>query len=234
MGANDEVTDLIRWSEALSAIARTGMGFTTSMFETERFEEILHIAADIKAAVDARLGADGEPNPEEQFVEWLGDVRPGVEGYVTPKVAIGALVTNDAGEILLIKRRDSGAWLYPTGWADVGYAAAEVVVKEIREETGIIAEPVRVAMVLDSLRVTVSRIPLYSIVFLCQATGGTITPHPLECLDAGFFAQDALPDPIAIGGVWVDHAFRIIRGEDTAVYFDWPRTPAWREGNEPG
>ena len=50
-------------------------------------------------------------------------VESGPAGYVTPKVAIGAVVGNDAGELLLIQRSDSGIWLYPTGWADIGYSA---------------------------------------------------------------------------------------------------------------
>src|SRR3712207_7793138 len=62
-------------------------------------------------------------------------------GYVTPKVAVGAVVGNDDGEILLVQRADSGVWLYPTGWADIGYSPAEVAVKEVLEETGITCEP---------------------------------------------------------------------------------------------
>ena len=61
-------------------------------------------------------------------------------GYVTPKVAIGAIVGNDDGELLLVQRADSKVWLYPTGWADVGYSPSEVAVKEVREETGMTAE----------------------------------------------------------------------------------------------
>ena len=49
--------DLARWSEALAAIARTGLGFTESLYERERFEEVLHVAADIKAAVNQVLGS---------------------------------------------------------------------------------------------------------------------------------------------------------------------------------
>ena len=48
------------------------------------------------------------------------------------KVAIGAVVGNDEGQILLIQRADYGVWLYPTGWADVGYSASEVAVKEVK------------------------------------------------------------------------------------------------------
>ena len=38
--------DLLRWSEALAAIARTGLAFSDVVYERERFEEVLHVAAD--------------------------------------------------------------------------------------------------------------------------------------------------------------------------------------------
>ena len=47
--------DLLRWAEALAGIARTGLGFTESLYERERFEEILAIAADIRVARRHRL-----------------------------------------------------------------------------------------------------------------------------------------------------------------------------------
>ena len=87
---------------------------------------------------------------------WRASAK-GVAGYVTPKVAVGAIVGNERGELLLIQRGDSGVWLYPTGWADVGYSAAEVVVKEVAEETGIEVEPVRLIAVLDGLATGGSR-----------------------------------------------------------------------------
>ena len=106
-------------------------------------------------------------------------------GYVTPKVAVGAVVGNDAGEILLVQRADSGIWLYPTGWADVGYSASEVAVKEVHEETGIECEVVRLIAVLDGLRLGFTRIPLYSLVFHCRAVGGDARGHPLETAGVG-------------------------------------------------
>ena len=55
LGPQDFTRDLLRWSEALAAIARTGMGFTQNLYERERYEEVLHVAADIKAAADEAL-----------------------------------------------------------------------------------------------------------------------------------------------------------------------------------
>src|SRR3954454_22618506 len=160
--------DLLRWSESLSAIARTGLGFTKSLYEQERFEEVLKVAADIRVAAGHELEA------EVLVEEWLKIVGEGVPGYVTPKVAIGAVVGNDEGKILLTQRADSGVWLYPTGWADVGYSPSEVAVKEVYEETGIEVEPVSLIAVFDGLRLGFARVPLYSLVFHCRMTGGEL------------------------------------------------------------
>jgi ADP-ribose pyrophosphatase YjhB (NUDIX family) len=228
-GAERRVTnqDLLRWSEALAGIARTGLGFTTNQYERERFEEVLAIAADIRHAAHV-----DSLEPEELIAEWMHSVGEGVAGYQTPKVAVGAVVGNDRNEILLVQRADSGIWLYPTGWADVGYSASEIAVKEVREETGIECEVVRLIAVLDGLRLGFTRIPLYSLVFHCRAVGGDLQPHPLETMDVGWFAQDALPGFVAGIDHWGAHAFRAIRGEPVEVLYDQPRTPPWQGGSE--
>ena len=219
---------LLRWSESLAAIARTGLGFTESLYEKERFEEVMRVAADI--AVAAATGAEGVEDADHLVEEWMATVGQGVPGYVTPKLAVGAAVGNDKGELLLVQRADSGVWLYPTGWADVGYSAAEVVVKEVLEETGIEAEPVRLIAVLDGLRLGFTRVPLYSLVFHCRALGGELRPHPLECADVGWFALDNLPSPLAGAERWGRHVFAALRGEHLDVLFDRPRQPMWRGG----
>src|ERR1700681_3160330 len=95
--------DLLRWSEALAGIARTGLGFTQNLYERERFEEVLHVAADMQ--VVAGLVPDG--SDASGVVEtWVAGVGLGVAGYVTPKVAVGAVVGDDDGRILLIQRAD--------------------------------------------------------------------------------------------------------------------------------
>jgi ADP-ribose pyrophosphatase YjhB (NUDIX family) len=220
--------DLLRWSEALAGIARTGLGFTESLYERERFQEVLKVAADMRvAAGNATVAPPGDATTLTE--EWLGSVGQGVPGYVTPKVAVGAVVGNDRGEILLIQRADSGVWLYPTGWADVGYSPAEVVVKEVAEETGIQVEPTRIVAVLDGLRLGFTRIPLYSLVFQCRPVGGELVAHPLECSNVGWFGEDALPSPLAGVDRWGPLAFAAIRGEPVEVLFDRPRMPIWRE-----
>src|SRR5215468_6053449 len=96
-------SELLRWAESLSGIARTGLGFTQSLYERERFEEVLKVAADIRAAAIEEAEADA------LYEDWLDSVGEGVAGYVTPKVAVAAVVGNDDDEILLTQRADSGA-----------------------------------------------------------------------------------------------------------------------------
>jgi ADP-ribose pyrophosphatase YjhB (NUDIX family) len=214
--------DLLRWSEALAGIARTGLGFTQSQYERERFEEVLAVAADIRHAAGSAFA------PVDLVDGWMKSVGEGVAGYQTPKVAVGAVVGNERGEILLVKRADSGIWLYPTGWADIGYSASEVAVKEVREETGIECEVVQLIAVFDGLRLGFTNIPLYSLVFHCRATGGSLEAHPLECADVGWFAADAMPEPMARADQWAPHAFAAIRGEAVDVLYDRPRVPPWQ------
>jgi ADP-ribose pyrophosphatase YjhB (NUDIX family) len=199
LGPSDFTRDLLRWSESLAAIARTGLGFTESLYERERFEEVLKVAADIKAA--AEDGAEVRRTQDHFVQEWMANIGAGVPGYVTPKVAVGVIVGNDAGEILLVQRADSGIWLYPTGWADAGYSAIEVALKEVEEETGILCEPVQLLGIVDGQRMGFSRFAMYMVLFHCRATGGELTRHPLETADVGWFAADALP-PDTAGVSW--------------------------------
>ncbi len=223
----DFTRDLVRWSETLAGIARTGMGFTQNLYERERYEEVLHVAADIKAAADEALEVRRE---QDHFVqEWMESIGEGIPGYVTPKVAIGAIVGNDDGEILLMQRADSGIWLYPTGWADVGYSASEVAVKEVLEETGIECEPVQLLGVVDGQRMGFSRFGMYMLLFHCRATGGTLQGHPLETSGLGWFALDALPSATAGTEWWGQMAFAAINGERSIATFDTPRPDVWRK-----
>jgi ADP-ribose pyrophosphatase YjhB (NUDIX family) len=214
--------DLLRWAETLSGIARTGLGFTKSLYEQERFEEVLKVACDIRAAAIEEAEAD------VLFEEWLDTVGEGVAGYVTPKVAVAAVVGNDRGEILLTQRADSGWWLYPVGWADVGYSPSEIAAKEVLEETGIEVEVQSLIAVLDGLRLGFARLPMYSLVFHCRMTGGELRGHPLETSAVGFFPRDALPQPLAGAHRWLDLAFAAIDGHPAPTWFDPPRNPPWR------
>src|SRR5947199_2941714 len=173
-------SDVLRWAETLSAIARTGLGFTQSLYEQERFEEVLKVASDIRAA------AIEEAEAEALYEEWLSTVGEGVAGYVTPKVAVAAIVGNERGELLLTQRSDSGIWLYPVGWADVGYSPSEIAVMEVSEETGIEVEPVSLIAVFDGLRLGFARLPQYLLVVACRWPDGGLPDRPQATRQVGW------------------------------------------------
>jgi ADP-ribose pyrophosphatase YjhB (NUDIX family) len=212
--------ELARAIEQIAALAQTGLAFNHNTFDAERYEKILQLASELAAhlngdeALDADLAA-------ALNARWRAEVQRGVPGYVTAKVGVGAVVFNDRDEILLIQRAREKVWLFPTGWADVGYTPAQVAAKEVLEETGLRVTPLRIIGIYDSWHSHINPdIHFYSIVFYCRLDGGELKRHPLEVSDVGFFARDRLPAPLhhANSG-WVEHAFAAHRGE-TRVYFD--------------
>ena len=128
-----------------------------------------------------------------------------------------------------MQRADSGIWLYPTGWADVGYSPAEVAVKEVEEETGIECEPVRLLAVIDGMRMGFTRFAhVHGAVPLPGRRRRAAAPPAGDVrrgvVRRGRAARAARPAP----GWWGPQAFAAIRGEDVGVVFDAPRRPVWR------
>ncbi len=54
--------------------------------------------------------------------------------------SVNVVVTNDAGEILLIRRSDNDNWAVPGGAIDLGESLTQAAVRETREESGIECE----------------------------------------------------------------------------------------------
>ncbi|MFI5840862.1 NUDIX hydrolase [Catenuloplanes sp. NPDC051500] len=54
--------------------------------------------------------------------------------------ACGVLAVNDAGEILLQRRRDTGQWALPMGKMEIGETPTECAIRETLEETGVEVE----------------------------------------------------------------------------------------------
>ena len=217
----DITEPLAIWIQQLRAIAQTGLAFEPNVYDRERYDALIELAAKMAATLNGTATLD--PALADAFAaRWRADVVPGVPGYVTPKVGVGAAVFNIHDEILLIERSEGG-WFYPTGWGDVGLSPAQVAVKEVREETGIIATPLRVIGVYDSKTWRRDLNPhFYSVLFECRHEGGTLRPHPAETRGAGFFTRDNLPQPIyqnraeQIERAWAAHC-----GEISETYFDW-------------
>jgi 8-oxo-dGTP pyrophosphatase MutT (NUDIX family) len=51
--------------------------------------------------------------------------------------SVNVVVTNDEGEVLLIRRTDNDNWAVPGGAVDLGESVAQAAIRETREESGI-------------------------------------------------------------------------------------------------
>ena len=77
-------------------------------------------------------------------------------GNVLAAPMLGAIaVTIHKGRVLLVQRGkmpDAGLWGFPGGHVELGETALEAAVRELREETGVIAEPLRYLTNIDVIQ----------------------------------------------------------------------------------
>jgi ADP-ribose pyrophosphatase YjhB (NUDIX family) len=168
--------DWIALSRELKSIAEAGLRYGENAYDRERYERIHELASlPMQAAV---------PN-----FKW-----PQEFGYATPKVDVRAAVFDENNRILLVQEASSGEWTLPGGWADLNGSPAENAVKEVREESGIEVEVVKLIACWDKDKQGHPRQPehVYKLVFLCQIIGGELATS-LETSGADFFDSDDLP-----------------------------------------
>jgi 8-oxo-dGTP pyrophosphatase MutT (NUDIX family) len=201
------------WADKLRDISAMGLMFSCNVHDRESYQRIQDIAIEMLAL------ATGEP------LEQLEPLRASIFARPAAIPTGDAAIINDDGRILLVQRADNGEWAMPGGATEVGETAAEAVVREALEETGVLCEPFALVGVYDSrLCGTVSRHHLYQFVFLCKPLNGgqavRAPSHAIEVLDAGWFAEVELPAELDPGHVLrIRDAFRAWRGDGPA-YFD--------------
>ena len=199
----------LSWTKRLQSIAQTGLTFTRDHYDQERYEELREVAAEMMAA-----GA-GMPDSVKVL-----DLFRGEYGYATPKVEVRAAVINE-DRILLVREREDGGWTVPGGWADVGETPSEMVVREVKEESGFDVVPRKLAALFDRNKHPHPPMPLhaYKLLFLCDLIGGEAAPS-FETPEVAFFPRHALPK-LSIARVTeyqIEHMF------EHAAHPEWPTT----------
>ena len=171
----------LQWARRLQAIGQTGLAYHDDDFDTERYQALLEIAAEI---VTSHTSLPAEPVLRSYLAQ---------QGHATPRVDVRAAVVRE-GRVLLVQERSDGRWAMPGGWADVGESPAEIVVREVREESGFLVRPRKVAGIFEENRQAALQQlnHAYKIVFLCELTGGEATPS-FETAAVEFFDPDELP-----------------------------------------
>jgi ADP-ribose pyrophosphatase YjhB (NUDIX family) len=216
MPNRDFLIELSCFVQRIAATARTGLAFKPDGYDAERYQELLHEAARITALLEDL----DDMRAVELRDRWMKEVDSGFDGYVTTGVGCGVIAFNERDELLLLKRL-TGKWWYPTGFCDVGLSPAEHVVKEAKEETGLDVTPLRLMAILDSRHQGSARRHLYSMLFYCRIDGGNLKASPLEALDVGFFPLERLPEPLSMPErTWVSLAREFHFEGRREAYFD--------------
>lgn len=180
---------ILDWAQQLRAIGENGLNFGASTFDRERYGEVIEISHEMIGAISEME----ESGWKASSINNQRQVFPRDEGYITPKVAVAMAVFDSDDRILLVQRSDDKNWTLPGGWADVGYTPRENAERELYQETGLEARCGRIVNVYD-VRLTslfYTGWPTYTIVFYGHCTGGELTLHRQEVLDARYVS---IPD----------------------------------------
>jgi ADP-ribose pyrophosphatase YjhB (NUDIX family) len=93
--------------------------------------------------------------------------------------AASAIVTDDAGRILLHLRADNDLWALPGGGMELGESLAQTVVREVKEETGLRVRPESIVGIYSDPKHVVAFADgevrqQFSVCFACTLLGGKL------------------------------------------------------------
>jgi ADP-ribose pyrophosphatase YjhB (NUDIX family) len=171
----------LSYIQRIRALAQNGLAYSPNNYDIDRYEELQQLSEKMLADLTGIS------------VERIADIFKDEKGYATPKVDVRGVIFKD-NRILMVQEKIDDCWSLPGGWADIGFTPGEIAVKEVREESGFVVEPVKLLAVLDkkcydhppALEYT------YKIFILCSIIGGEAAPG-METSDVAFFERDKLP-----------------------------------------
>ncbi len=136
--------------------------------------------------------------------------RCGFVFYLDPKVAVGAVIANDQGQVLLVRRAIEpgyGKWVFPGGYVDRGEEVQLAAIREAREEAGV---DIRLEGLIDIYSYP-GRTPVI-IVYAARHLAGALAVDD-EGLEARWFTEREIP--------WDELAFPSTREALTAYFARW-------------
>jgi 8-oxo-dGTP diphosphatase len=117
-----------------------------------------------------------------------------------PVAGVAAVARRADGQLLLVKRGDTGQWALPGGTLEWGEPLRACIVRELREEAGATVE--RLGRLVGVYGAPDRDPRMHGVTVLVEAVVAERLEGPLNALEihgAGFFPLHALPGPLAFG-----------------------------------
>lgn len=130
--------------------------------------------------------------------EYYRELRSKVGAGLLMVPSVAAVIWNEAGEILFIRKGGEVLWGMPAGAVEPGETPSRALRREVFEETGLMVTPERVIGVFGGEKYAYEysngdRVEYSIIVFECSIVKGTPRSMDGEVEELRFFSEEALP-----------------------------------------
>lgn len=200
----------LKWAIEIQSLAQAGLTYTDNVYDIERYERLREISAEI---IEEKSNIS---------LEKVKDLFCNENGYQTPKIDTRAAIFKD--EKILLTHENNGTWSLPGGWCDVLESVASNTIKEVKEETGLDVETIKIIAVQDRNK---HNKPIYAygvckIFVLCNVIGGEFIEN-IETTEIKYFSLDEIPNNLAeekTNNEQIEMCFKAYKDEKWQTQFD--------------
>ena len=200
----------LKWAIEIQSLAQAGLTYTDNVYDIERYERLREIAAEI---IEEKSNIS---------LEKVKDLFCNENGYQTPKIDTRAAIFKD--DKILLTHENNGTWSLPGGWCDVLESVASNTIKEVKEETGLDVETIKIIAVQDRNK---HNKPIYAygvckIFVLCNVIGGEFIEN-IETTEIKYFSLDEIPNNLAeekTNNEQIEMCFKAYKDEKWQTQFD--------------
>lgn len=153
---------LLKWAMEIQSLAQAGLAYTDNVYDIERYERLRDISAEM---IEEKSNIN---------LDKVKDLFCNEKGYQTPKIDTRAVIFKD--NKILLTHENNGTWALPGGWCDVLETIKTNTIKEVKEETGLDVEAIKIIALQDRNK---HNKPVYAygvckVFVLCNVFGGKI------------------------------------------------------------
>ena len=202
--------DWLKWAIEIQSLAQAGLAYTNNVYDIERYERLREISAEM-------IASKSNINLEKAKELFCNET-----GYQTPKIDTRAVIFKN--NKILLTHENNDTWSLPGGWCDVLESVKTNTIKEVKEETGLDVETVKIIAIQDRNK---HNKPIYAygvckVFVLCNILGGEFTKN-IETTEIKYFSLEELPENLAeekTSKEQIEMCFKAFNSEDWQTQFD--------------